>query len=104
MAFSTRIKASREPVLDEDERVAIIEAATENRDLTAAEIARDEQLNAKGVSASTVERLLNEAGLKCRRKRVMQDISEKNKREREVQAGKALLQVDERAHEQDLLL
>ncbi len=77
--FQYEEKVAREPILDEDDRVAIIEAAVENRDLTAAEISRDEQLNAKGVSASTIERLLNDAGLKCRRKRVMQSLTDDHK-------------------------
>lgn len=40
--FKYEEKVSREPLLDEDDRAAIIEAANEDRDLTAAEIARDE--------------------------------------------------------------
>ena len=43
--FKYEEKEARERILDEDDRTAtIIEAANEDRDLTAAEIARDEQL------------------------------------------------------------
>ncbi len=102
--FKYEDKEEREPILDEDNRTAIIEAANDNRNLTAAEIARNEQLNAKGVSASTIERLLNDNGLKCRRKRVMQGpLGEKQARK--IRAGKTLYhQVEKRAHGQDLLL
>jgi hypothetical protein len=44
--------------------------------LTAAELARYKKINKKGVSKDTIERLLNNSGLKCRRKRVMQDLSD----------------------------
>jgi hypothetical protein len=101
--FKYEDKEEREPILDEDNRTAIIEAANDNRNLTAAEIARNEQLNAKGVSASTIERLLNDNGLKCRRKRVMQGpLGEKHARK--VRACKTLYQVEQSAHRQDLLL
>ena len=78
--FKYEEKEAREPILDEDDRTAtIIEAANEDRDLTAAEIARDEQPNAKGVSASTIERLLNDNLIKSRLKRVIKDITVENK-------------------------
>jgi hypothetical protein len=82
LGFQYQEKAPREPILDSDEISAIIEAAEDDRDLTAAEISRDEQLNSKGVSVSTIERVLNDHGLKCRRKRNMQDLTESNKVER----------------------
>ena len=75
-------KQPLETLLDTDDELAIIEAVEEDRDLTAAEIARNSELNAKGVSASTIERLLNENGLKSRLKRRMQDITEANREER----------------------
>jgi hypothetical protein len=50
--------------------------------LTAADFARDKKINKKGVSKDTIERLLNNSGLKCRRKRVMQDLDDDYKEER----------------------
>jgi hypothetical protein len=50
--------------------------------LTAADIVRDNKINKKGVSKDTIERLLNYSGLKCRRKRVMQDLDDDHKEER----------------------
>jgi hypothetical protein len=75
-------KQPREGLIDSDDELAVIEAVEEDRDLTTAEIARDTGLNAKGVSASTIERLLNDNGLKCRLKRRMQDITEDNHEDR----------------------
>jgi transposase len=101
--FKYEDKEERELILDEDDRTAIIEAANDNYDLTAAEIARDEKLNAKESSLNTIERLLKDNGVKCRRKRVMQGpFREKNARK--VRAGKTLYQVEHSAHGQDLLL
>jgi hypothetical protein len=65
--------------LDSDEEYSFIEAAEANRDLTAADLQRDAEINKKGVCASTVERILNKYGLKCRRKRKMQYMTEENK-------------------------
>jgi hypothetical protein len=50
--------------------------------LTAADLARDNKINKKDVSKDTVERLLNNSGLKYRRKRAMQDLTDYNKEER----------------------
>jgi hypothetical protein len=50
--------------------------------LTAADLARDKKINKKGVSKDTIERLLNNSGLECRRKRVMQDLDDDHKEER----------------------
>lgn len=80
--FQYEEKRQRETLLDSDDERAIIEAVEEDRDLTAAEIARDTDLKVKGASASTIERLLNEQGLKSRMKRRMQDISESNREQR----------------------
>ena len=43
----------------------IINAVKINRDLTAAEVQKNEDLNHKNVHVSTIERLLNNAGLKA---------------------------------------
>jgi hypothetical protein len=76
-------KEEREPILDEDDRTAIIEAANDNRDFTAAQIPRDEQLNAKRVSASTIERDCSTImGSSARESTLCKDLSEKNMRER----------------------
>ncbi len=50
--------------------------------MTAAELARDKKTNKKGVSVDTIKRLLNNSGLKFRRKRVMQDLTDDHKEER----------------------
>ncbi len=50
--------------------------------MTAADLARDKKINKKGVSKHTIERLLNNSALKCRRKWVMQDLSDDHKEER----------------------
>ncbi len=50
--------------------------------MTAADLARDKKINKKGVSKDTIERLLNNSGLKCRRKRVMQGLTDDHKEER----------------------
>ena len=71
MDFEYKGKQPRETILDSDEEYAFVEASEENRDLTAAELARDNDLNPKGVSASTVERILNNHDLKCRIKRAV---------------------------------
>jgi hypothetical protein len=57
-------------------------APEENRDLTAADLARDKKINKKEVSKDTIERVLNNNGLKYRRKRVMQDLTDDNKEQR----------------------
>ena len=46
-----------------------------NRNLTAADIQRDPNINKKGVSVKIVERVLNNSGLKCRMKRKMQHMT-----------------------------
>ncbi len=50
--------------------------------MTATDLARDKKINEKGVSVDTIKRLLNKSGLKCRRKRVMQDLDYDHKEER----------------------
>ncbi len=50
--------------------------------MTAADLARDNKINKKGLSKDTIERVLNNSGLKCRRKRVMQDLDDDHKDER----------------------
>ncbi len=50
--------------------------------MTAADLARDNKINKKGVSVDTIKRLLNNSRLKCRRKRVMQDLTDDHKEER----------------------
>ncbi len=55
-------------MLDSDDERDILIAAEENRDLTAADLARDNKINKKGVSVNTIKRLFNSSGLKCRRK------------------------------------
>jgi hypothetical protein len=50
--------------------------------LTAADLAMDNKINKKGVSVDTIKRLLNNSGLKCRRKRFMQDLDDYHKEER----------------------
>ncbi len=54
-----RERETREPLLDSDEEYTFVQAAEANRDLTAADLTCDEALNTKGVSARTVEHLLN---------------------------------------------
>jgi hypothetical protein len=65
----------------DDEREIII-TAEENRDLTASDLARDKKINKKGVSKYTIERILNNSGLKCQRKLLMQDLTDDHKEER----------------------
>ncbi len=50
--------------------------------MTTADLASDNKINKKGVSVDTIKRLLNNSGLKCRRKRVMQDLNDDHKEER----------------------
>ncbi len=50
--------------------------------MTAADLARDKKINKKGVSKNTIKRLLNNSGLKCRRKRAMQDLNDDHTEER----------------------
>jgi ethanolamine ammonia-lyase large subunit len=50
--------------------------------LTAADLASDNKINKKGVSVDTIKRLLNNSGLKYRRKRVTQDLTDDHKEER----------------------
>ncbi len=71
-------KSAREPLLDSDEEYALIKASEANRDLTAADLTRNSEINKKGVNLSTVERIFNKYGLKCRRKRKMQQMTEDN--------------------------
>ena len=47
----------------------ILSEVKKNRELTAAEISRDENLNKKRLSERTIQRFLNKNGYKCRRKR-----------------------------------
>ena len=47
----------------------ILFGVKKNRELTAAEILRDENLNKKRLSERTIQRFLNKNGYKCRRKR-----------------------------------
>jgi hypothetical protein len=63
-------------LLDSDDEREILIAAEENRDLKAAYLARDNKINKKGVSVNTIKRLLNNSGLKCRRKQVMQYLTD----------------------------
>ncbi len=53
-----------------------------NRDLTAADLARDKKIDKKGASKDNIERVLNNSGLKCRRKRITQDLTGDYKEER----------------------
>ncbi len=69
-------------MLNYDDEKDIIIVAEENRDLTATDLARDKKINRKEVSKDTIERVLNNSGLKCRRKRVMQDLTDDHKEER----------------------
>jgi len=71
-------KSAREPLLDSDEEYDFIKAAEINRDLTAADLTRNSEINKKRVSLSTVERIFNKYGLKCWRKRKMQQMTEDN--------------------------
>jgi transposase len=80
--FRYKERETREPLLDSDEEYKFVEAAEANRDLTAVDLARDEALNTNGVCVSTVKNILNKYGLKSRRKRKMQAMSEDNKEER----------------------
>ncbi|KAL4480956.1 hypothetical protein ABPG72_014424 [Tetrahymena utriculariae] len=66
----------------EEDKQEIIKISENNRNLTAAQISKDDALNPKGISARTIQRILNAQGLKSRRKQVMQHITEKNKEER----------------------
>jgi hypothetical protein len=50
--------------------------------LTAADLANDKKINKKSVSLDTIKRVLNKNGLKCRRKRFMQDLTDENKGEK----------------------
>ncbi len=50
--------------------------------MTAADLASDNKINKKGVSVDTIKRLLNNSGLKYRRKRVTQDLTDDHKEER----------------------
>jgi hypothetical protein len=69
-------------LLNYDDEREIIIAEEENRDMTAAGLARDKKINKKGVNKDTIERVLNNSGLKCQRKRVIQDLTNDNKEER----------------------
>ncbi len=69
-------------MLNSDDKREILIAAEENRYFSAADLARDKKINKKGVSVNTIKRLLNNNGLKCRRKRVMQDLDDDHKEER----------------------
>jgi hypothetical protein len=71
-------KPIREPLLDSDEEYDFIKAAEVNRNLTAADLTRNSEINKKGVSLSTMERIFNKYGLKCRRKRKMLKMTENN--------------------------
>ncbi len=71
-------KSAREPLLDSDEEYDFINASEANRDLTAAHLTRNSEINKKGVSLSTVERMFNKYALKCRRKRKMQQMTVDN--------------------------
>jgi transposase len=71
-------KSVREPLLDSDEEYDFIKAAEVNRDLNAADLTRNSEINKKGVSLSTVKRIFDKYGLKCRRKRKMQQMTEDN--------------------------
>jgi hypothetical protein len=50
--------------------------------LTAADLTRNSEINKKGVSVDTVKRIFNKYGLKCRRKRKMQQMTEDNEVDR----------------------
>ncbi len=65
-------KSAREPLLDSDEEYAFIKASETDRDLTAADLTRNSEINKKGVGVDTVETIFNKFGLKSRRKRDMQ--------------------------------
>jgi hypothetical protein len=75
-------KSAREPLLDSDEEYDFINASEANRDLTAADLTRNSEINKKGVNVDTVERIFNKYGLKCQRKRKIQQITEDNKVDR----------------------
>jgi transposase len=75
-------KSAGSPLLDSDEEYAFINASEANRDLTPADLTRNSEINKKGVSVDTVERIFNKYGLKCRRKRKMQQMTEDNKADR----------------------
>jgi hypothetical protein len=57
-------RSAREPLLDSDEEYAFIKAAEVNRDLTAADLMRNSEINKKGVSLSTVERIFKQVWFK----------------------------------------
>jgi hypothetical protein len=75
-------KSVRESLLDSDEEYAFINVSVANRDLTAADLTRNSQINKKRVSVDTVERIFNKHVLKCRRKLKMQQMTEDNKADR----------------------
>ncbi len=50
--FKYEEKRSRQPLLDSDDERAIVVAAEDDRDLKAAEIARDKKILTKNVSAT----------------------------------------------------
>jgi hypothetical protein len=50
--------------------------------LTAADLTRNSEINKKWVSVDTVDRIFNKYGLKCLRKRKMQQMTEDNKADR----------------------
>ena len=52
--FEYTEKQNREPLLNSDEEYSFVEAAENDRNLTATELSRDNDLNKKGVSSSTV--------------------------------------------------
>jgi hypothetical protein len=75
-------KSVREPLLDSDEEYDFINASEANRDLTAADLTRNSEINKKGANLSTIKRIFNKCGLKCRIKRKMQQMTEDNKANR----------------------
>ncbi|KAL4469100.1 hypothetical protein ABPG72_005870 [Tetrahymena utriculariae] len=70
------------PKYSEQDKQEIIKISENNRDLSAAQISKDELLNPKVISARQIQRILNDHGLKPRRKKIMQEFTEKNRKER----------------------
>jgi hypothetical protein len=81
-SFQYDEKSVREPLLDLDKEYAFINASEVNSDLTAADLTRNSEISKKRVSLSTVKRVFKKYGLKFRRKRKMQQMTEDNKADR----------------------
>ncbi len=68
--------------MDEDTKQRTIDGVKLDRWITAAALSRDKDLNPDGVSADTIERVLNEAELYAYRPAVVAEISDVNKEKR----------------------